>query len=145
MDPLSMLVKCAPGRFICTDQLECLSTYLTTWSTSTCLMSNNDDNSLPIRPAITSKWLQIITVTSSWARWHLKSPASRLLTQPFIRAQIKGNIKVPRHWPLCVEFTGDRDKGPVTRKMFPFDDVIISEHWQKKQRVCEILCKRYAK
>ena len=20
----------------------------------------------------------------------------------------KGNIKAPRHWPLCVEFTGDR-------------------------------------
>ena len=26
----------------------------------------------------------------------------------FIRAQIKVNIKAPRHWPLCVEFTGDR-------------------------------------
>ena len=24
------------------------------------------------------------------------------------------------------EFTGDRQKGPVTRKMFPFDDVIMS-------------------
>ena len=28
-----------------------------------------------------------------------KSPASRLFTQPFIRAQIKENIKAPRHWP----------------------------------------------
>ena len=27
---------------------------------------------------------------------------------PFIRAQIKENIKAPRHWPLCGEFTGDR-------------------------------------
>ena len=35
-----------------------------------------------------------------------QSPASRLLTQSFIRAQIKGNIKAPRHWPLCWEFTG---------------------------------------
>ena len=25
-----------------------------------------------------------------------------------MRAQIKENIKAPRHWPLCVEFTGDR-------------------------------------
>ena len=31
-----------------------------------------------------------------------KSPASQLFTQPFIRAQIKVNIKVPRHWPLWV-------------------------------------------
>ena len=31
-----------------------------------------------------------------------------MFTQPFIRAQIKVNIKAPRHWPLCGEFTGDR-------------------------------------
>ena len=24
----------------------------------------------------------------------------------FIQAQIKENIKAPRHWPLCGEFTG---------------------------------------
>ena len=49
-------------------------------------------------------------------------------------AQIKVNIKAPRHWLLCGEFTGDRihrgpvnspHKWPVTRKMFPFDDVIM--------------------
>ena len=49
-----------------------------------------------------------ITVTSQWARWRLKSPPSRLFTQPFIQAQIKENIKARRHWPLCGEFTGDR-------------------------------------
>ena len=27
-----------------------------------------------------------ITITSKWARWRLKSPASRLFTQPFIQA-----------------------------------------------------------
>ena len=37
------------------------------------------------------------------------------------------NIKAPRHWPLCGEFTGDWYKGPVTLKMFPFDDVIMIE------------------
>ena len=26
----------------------------------------------------------------------------------FIQTQIKENIKAPRHWPLCGEFTGDR-------------------------------------
>ena len=29
-----------------------------------------------------------------------------LFTEPFIWAQIKENIKAPRHWPLCGEFTG---------------------------------------
>ena len=33
---------------------------------------------------------------------------SLLFTQPFIQAQIKENIKAPRHWPLCGEFTGHR-------------------------------------
>ena len=36
-----------------------------------------------------------------------KSPDSRLLTQLFIQAQIKENIKAPRHWLLCGDFTGD--------------------------------------
>ena len=44
-----------------------------------------------------------ITVTSLWARWSLKSPASRLFTQPFVQAQIKESIKAPRHWPLWGE------------------------------------------
>ena len=34
--------------------------------------------------------------------------------------------KNPRHLPLLGEFTGDRPhKGPVLRKMLPFDDVIM--------------------
>ena len=31
-----------------------------------------------------------------------------LFTQPFIQTQTKENIKAPRHWPLCGEFSGDR-------------------------------------
>ena len=46
-----------------------------------------------------------MTVTSKCTRWRFKSPASRLFTQPFIQVQIKENIKAPRHWPLCGEFT----------------------------------------
>ena len=34
-------------------------------------------------------------------------PRDCLLKRLF-KAQIKENIKAPRHWPLCVEFTGDR-------------------------------------
>ena len=41
-------------------------------------------------------------------------------TQPFIQAQIKENIKAPRHWPV-----NSPHKGPVTRQMFLFDDVIM--------------------
>ena len=37
----------------------------------------------------------------------LTSLASLLFTQPFVQMQIKENIKAPRHWHLCGEFTGD--------------------------------------
>ena len=59
-----------------------------------------------------------ITMKSQWVGWRLKSPASPLFTQPFIRAQIKENIKAPRHWPLCGEFTGDHDD-VIKWKYFP--------------------------
>ena len=29
-----------------------------------------------------------------------------IFTQPFVQAQVKENIKAPRHWPLWGEFTG---------------------------------------
>ena len=52
----------------------------------------------------------------------LKSPASWLFTQSFIQTQIKENIKAPRHWPLCGEFTGDqwipRTNGQLYGKCF---------------------------
>ena len=51
------------------------------------------------------------------------------LLNRFVQAQIKENIKALRHWPLWGEFTGDRwiprKKGPVTQKIFPFDDGIM--------------------
>ena len=41
---------------------------------------------------------------------------------PFIQTQVKENIKAPRHWPLCGEFTGDRwiphTKGQLHGKCF---------------------------
>ena len=55
-----------------------------------------------------------------WRR--LKSPSSRVFTQPFVRAQIKENIKAPR-WPV-----NSPHKGPVTRKMLSFDEVIMQPH-----------------
>ena len=66
--------------------------------------------------------LWCVTMTLQWARWCLKSTASRLLTPSFIQAQMNENFKVPRHWPLWGEFTGHRwiplHKGTVTRKCF---------------------------
>ena len=43
------------------------------------------------------------------------------------QAQIQENIKAPRHSPL---------KGPVTRKMFPFDDVIIESDSSQQRHRC---------
>ena len=54
--------------------------------------------------------------------------ASQITSLTFIQAQIKENIKAPRHLPLCGEFTGDRWI-PLTKGsneiFFPFDDVIM--------------------
>ena len=49
--------------------------------------------------------------------------------QLFIRAQIKENIKAPRHCPFVRGIhrspVNSPHKWTVTRKMFPFDDVIM--------------------
>ena len=55
-----------------------------------------------------------ITVTSWWARWRLSSPASWLFVQPFVQAQIKENIKAPRHWHMRGYSTGER-WNPLTK------------------------------
>ena len=86
-------------------------------------------------PYLIMKWapgprLNIITMASQWARWHLKSPASRLFTQPFIQgadqrkhqrfaslAFVRGNHRWPGNSP---------HKWPVTRNRFLFDDVMTS-------------------
>ena len=50
------------------------------------------------------------------------------LLNRLFKAQIKEHIKAQRHWPLWGDspVTGEIPHiGPVTRKMFPFDDVIM--------------------
>ena len=84
--------------------------------------------------------LLFITVTSQWGPWRLKSPACRWFAQPFVQAQIKENIKAPRPWlfrgihrwlvPWPLRgihrwLVNSPYKGPVTRKMFLFDEVIM--------------------
>ena len=45
-----------------------------------------------VRPYLS--FVETVTVTTTWARWRLKSPASPLFTQPFIQAQIKETSKL---------------------------------------------------
>ena len=68
-------------------------------------------------------------MTSKWTRWRLKSPVSLLFTQPFIQGadqkkhQSSASLAFVRgihRWPV-----NSPHKGPVTRKMFPFGDVIM--------------------
>ena len=69
----------------------------------------------------------VMIVTSYWAWWRLKPPASRLFTQPFVQVQIKENIKAPRHWPFVKVIhrwpVNSPHKWPVMWKMFSFDVV----------------------
>ena len=91
-----------------------------------------------------------ITVTSYWVQWRLKSPGSWLFTQLFVQAKSKKTSK--HHLRLHCLLKGlfrrrqkkhqssaslafvrgihrlpvnSPHKRPVTRKMFPFNDVII--------------------
>ena len=66
------------------------------------------------------------------APWRLKSPASRLFTQPFVQAQIKGNVTISCHCQLWGIYRGPVNsphKRPVMRKMSPFGDVIMRLPW----------------
>ena len=65
-----------------------------------------------------------------WARWRLKTPTSRLFTQPVTQVQIKEKhqssaslafVRGIHRWPV-----NSSHKWPVTRKMFPFDDIIMA-------------------
>ena len=38
----------------------------------------------------------------------LRRHRAHYFAQLLLQAQIKENMKAPRHWPLCGEFTGDR-------------------------------------
>ena len=101
------------------------------WQTDTCLPSASNDFKhlrhlsnenmkvsiyISTSPKVKSARLinsRIITVASWWARWRLKSPASRLFTQSFIQAQIKENIKKIRVTGLCAGNSSVTDEFPT--------------------------------
>ena len=75
-----------------------------------------------------------ITVTAYWVRWRPKSVASRLFARSFVLAPIKENTKALRYWPLWPVVSPH--KGPVTWKMFPFDDVIMKMISNRHRNLC---------
>ena len=81
----------------------------------------------------TSVHYKCITMASRWALWRPKSPAWRLFTQPFIQGvdqrkhQSSASLAFVRgihRWSV-----NSPHKWPVTRKMFPFDYVIVVGHF----------------
>ena len=77
----------------------------------------------------------VCTMTSQWASWRLKSPATRRFIQIFVEASIKENIKIHftglflegiRRWPV-----DSPHKGPVTQKALCHSDIV---------RVCFCMC-----
>ena len=81
-------------------------------------------------PVIGSYQFCLHSVSLQWRHnERLKSPASRLLT----RSSIQGADQRKHQSPVSLAFVrgihrwpvNSPDKGPVTRKMFPFDDVIM--------------------
>ena len=71
----------------------------------------------------------VITMTSEWAQWHLKSPASRMFIQLFVQGEDQRKhqssalldfVRGINQWPV-----NSPHKGPVMQKMFLFDDIIM--------------------
>ena len=74
-----------------------------------------------------------IAVTSSWASWRLISPAPWVLAHPFVQTQIKKThqssaslafVRGIPPWQVDSSY-----QGLVTRKMIPFDEVIVNCCW----------------
>ena len=69
-------------------------------------------------------------MTSQWARWRLKSPASWLFTQPFIqgadRRKHQSSPSLPCMTGIHRSPVNSPHKLPITWIMFPLDDVIIN-------------------
>ena len=72
-------------------------------------------------------------MTSEWARWPLKLPASRLFTQPLVQVQIKQYIKAPCHWPLWEEFNGEFPKQKTSNAEY------VSNWWRDYEIELELL------
>ena len=75
--------------------------------------------------------------------YRLKSPASRIFTQPFIQGSDQRNIRAPRHWPLWGEFTGHRwiphTKDQLRGKCFPWmASSCITQVWKYQKSLYKL-------
>ena len=75
-----------------------------------------------------------------WGRWRLKSPASPLFTQPFIQGagQRKHQSSASTAFVRGIHRSpvNSTHKGPVTRKLFSFDDVIMCNFLKERSWIC---------
>ena len=70
---------------------------------------------------------EVPTRTSHYNDVIMSAMASQITSVTSVNpAQIKENINTPRHWPLCGWPVNSLHEGPATRKMLPFDDVIMN-------------------
>ena len=67
----------------------------------------------------------------------LKSSASRLFTQPFIQAQIKENIKAPRHFPLCAQRASNAENVAI---WWRHHDIYVLFSLQVISSQCQLYC-----
>ena len=114
--PNKTVSPCHPWRkYVSCVYCEVICPADTMYTIITSLLRQND--------VATSFWRNNDVIIPSHVRWAVKtvhyydvimSPTASQITSLTIvysivyRAQIKENIKAPRHWPLCGEFTGDR-------------------------------------
>ena len=63
--------------------------------------------------------------TLQWRHYGCYGVSNQQRLDCLLNRRSKKKIKAPLHWPLWREFTGQRVKGPVTRKGFPLNDVIM--------------------
>ena len=83
-----------------------------------------------VLPAVGQRGSQAfgITLRSQWAWWRLKSPAQRVFAQPYSGAyqrKHQSSASLAFVWVIHQRPVNSPHKGLVTRKMFPFDDVIM--------------------
>ena len=90
-------------------------------------MADTDTVSVPVHPSFIVDIFYVnkhIKIKSRWARRRLKSAAFRLFAQSFVQAQIKENIKAPRHrllWRKPSVNGGFPPRRASNAKMFPLD------------------------
>ena len=80
-------------------------------------------------PKVTKPLSEPISTNTQWGSVALAMASQITIVYSTVYSGTdQGKHQTPLNWPLCGEFTGDRwipHKWTITRKMFPFDDVIM--------------------